>query len=64
MIFEDDMPQKTGHKPKLLDDMSVAELEDYVSDLKAEILRVEAEISKKQTHAQTAAALFGKNNAK
>lgn len=58
-MFDDDLEPKTK-KPKLrnLDNMSVEELKDYIEDMKAEIVRVEAEITKKQKHMNAAATLF------
>ncbi|MCM2344920.1 MAG: DUF1192 domain-containing protein [Alphaproteobacteria bacterium] len=58
-MFDDDLEPRTK-KTKLrnLDNMSVEELKDYIEDMKAEILRVETEISKKQKHMNAAATLF------
>lgn len=41
-----------------LETLSVAELEQRISALKAEIARVEAELAKKKAHEAAAAALF------
>lgn len=58
-MFDDlDPVRKTGG-PKKLIDMSVGELELYVSDLKNEIIRVEAEIVKKKASKSAADAIFG-----
>lgn len=59
MILEDDSDPKTK-KPKLriLDQLSVPELKDYLQQLKAEILRVETDIQKKEKHKAAADALF------
>jgi uncharacterized small protein (DUF1192 family) len=59
MIFDDDTDPKTRkQKPRSLDALSVPDLRDYVSQLKEEILRVEAEIAKKEKHKAAADALF------
>jgi uncharacterized small protein (DUF1192 family) len=63
MLFDEELPQKGGPaKPKPLANMSIAELETYIVDLKAEIARVETEIGKKKSHAEQAAAFFGKKD--
>jgi uncharacterized small protein (DUF1192 family) len=58
MDFEDLEPQKQSKKPKPLDNMSVADLKDYVAALKAEIARAEAAIEAKQAHLEAMNALF------
>jgi uncharacterized small protein (DUF1192 family) len=58
MDFEDLEPRNKVKKPKPLDDMSVADLKDYVAALQAEILRVEATIKAKQAHLEAMNALF------
>ncbi len=58
MDFEDLEPTKKIKKPKPLDDMSVADLKDYVTALQGEIVRVEAAIKAKQTHMAAMDALF------
>lgn len=60
MIFDDEDTKKPNQGPKVLDDMSIDELKDYIEDLKAEIERVEQEITAKKAHNDAAAALFGK----
>lgn len=59
MLFEDDNDPKT-RQPKLrpLDKYSVAELRDYIVQLKAEIVRTEAELGKKEQHKSAMDALF------
>lgn len=42
-----------------LDEMSVEELKEKIEALKAEIVRCEAEMKKKQDHLNASAALFG-----
>jgi len=60
MAFElDDLdPRNAKKKPLNLDDMSVEDLQEYVSALKAEIERVEAKSKAKQSHASAAASFF------
>jgi len=57
---DDDEP---GPKPRRLQEvrlepLAVAELEDYIGELRAEILRVEAEIGRKRSHRGAADAFF------
>jgi uncharacterized small protein (DUF1192 family) len=59
-MFDDLEPQKQTRKPKLLDDMSIDDLKEYVVNLKAEIARVEAAIKAKQAHMAAMDALFKK----
>lgn len=56
--LEDLDPRNKRTKPVNLDEMSVDALKEYVSNLKAEIERVEAKIKAKQSHASAAAAFF------
>jgi len=58
MDFEDLEPQKQSKKPRPLDNMSVADLKDYVAALQAEIVRVEAAIKAKQAHLEAMNSLF------
>jgi len=44
--------------PKNLEPMAVAELEDYIERLKAEIARAEAQIQAKKSQQKGAASLF------
>lgn len=60
MLLEEDDPKKPNNQPKVLDNLSVDELEEYIEDLKAEISRVEKEIKQKKGHNAAAEALFGK----
>lgn len=60
-MFNEDLPKKKPAEfPRNLVDMSVAELEEYIAALKAEILRVEADRDKKRA-SQTAANAFFKS---
>lgn len=58
MLEEDMLPQKQTAKLKNLTDMSIAELEQYIEDMKTEIIRVEADIVKKRAVKDAAASLF------
>lgn len=60
MFFEDDLPRKarTLLIPPILDTLSVAELEAYITDLNAEIERVKADIAKKQAHMKAVEGIF------
>ena len=62
MAFEtDDLePLKKKSPPRNLDPMSVEELREYITTLKAEIARVEEKIKAKQSHASAAASFFKK----
>jgi uncharacterized small protein (DUF1192 family) len=61
MFSDDDLDPKTKRlKPRRLDDMSAPELQDYVDSLKAEILRAEADMAKKEKSRASADAIFGK----
>jgi len=61
VLLEDDNPRSTAAppKPKNLDFMSVAELQEYMGRLEVEIQRVQAEITKKSSSRAAAEALFG-----
>ena len=60
MVFDDDLqPKKKTEKVyRVLDDLSVEELEEYIAEMRAEITRVEAEIKAKTKHRSAADALF------
>ena len=60
MIEEEDGPvRKRVRLEKLvLDTLGIAELRDYIDELKAEIARVEADIDRKQGHRSAADAFF------
>ena len=59
MIFNEDTDPKTKRqKLRPLDNMSVPDLKEYAEQLKAEILRAEAEIQKKEKHKNAADAIF------
>ncbi len=58
MEDEDLEPQRTKPAKPPLDDLSIAELEAYIEDLEGEILRVRAEIDKKDSHRKSVEGLF------
>ncbi len=53
-------PKKQKPKPRDLEGLGVAELQDYIADLEAEIARARAAIAKKQDHRSGAEAFFKK----
>jgi uncharacterized small protein (DUF1192 family) len=60
---DDDTPlggKKRTFEPKVLESLSIAELEAYIIDLKGEILRTEATIAAKRNVRAGADSLFGK----
>jgi uncharacterized small protein (DUF1192 family) len=58
-MFDDDRPKpKTQPFPRNLVDMSVAELQEYIGELQAEITRTEADIAKKKASQAAAASVF------
>lgn len=58
-MFDDELePKKKGAKPVNLEPLSVDELLKRVDDLKAEIVRTEAEITKKKAYASAASTFF------
>ncbi len=60
-MFDDDLDPKTKRpKPRALDKMSVDDLKLYITDLKNEIIRVEADMAKKEAHKDAVSSLFKK----
>lgn len=58
-MFEDDLdPRKPKKTLKSLDSYSINELKDYIDNLKAEIIRAEQEITKKEAHKNAASSFF------
>lgn len=57
-MFDDLEPQKKTAKPVNLEPLSVDELMARVAELKAEIIRTEAEIAKKKAYANAASSFF------
>jgi len=58
MDEEDLLPQRQKPKPKDLTLLGIAELQEYIAGLEAEIARARAEIGAKQTQRTGAEALF------
>ena len=58
MDLDDLEPRNRPPQKKNLDVMSLDELDDYIAELKAEIARVEQEISKKKEHRDSADSIF------
>ena len=56
MFFDDLEPQKKAPAQKNLENLGVAELEAYIEELKAEIVRTEKEIVKKKAIRDRAAS--------
>lgn len=58
-MFEDlPRPKKNDSFPRNLVDMSIQELQEYIQDMKVEIARVEADITKKKASIEAAASIF------
>lgn len=59
-MFDDELPnaKKTGEFPRNLESMSIAELDEYVSELEAEIERVKGDATKKKASHEAAASIF------
>jgi len=58
MDFEELEPKAAKKTPRNLEPMAIAELEEYIEKLKAEIARVEAQIAAKKKQQTGAASLF------
>jgi len=60
MAEEEDLPvrKRTRLEKLVLDNLGIAEMRDYIDELRAEILRVEADIGRKQGHRSAADAFF------
>jgi uncharacterized small protein (DUF1192 family) len=60
MAREDDEPltKRRRLEPLLLDSLGIEELRSYVDELRAEIVRVEADIGRKGSHRSAADAFF------
>ncbi len=60
MDIDDLEPRKPKPQAKNLEPMSIAELNDYIGELEAEIARVRADIAKKAAHRAGVEGLFKK----
>ena len=58
MDLEELEPRKTQPKKKNLEVMSLADLEEYITELEAEIERARREIAGKRDHRSSADAFF------
>ena len=59
MFSDDDLDPKTKKaRPRVLDNLSTLELREYIAQLQAEIVRVEADMQKKEKHRAALDALF------
>jgi uncharacterized small protein (DUF1192 family) len=58
MDTDDLEPQRIKPAKPVLDDLSIEELGAYIADLESEILRVRAEIDKKDSHRKNVEGLF------
>lgn len=59
MDEEDFLPTpKPKFQPKVLDDLSIHELNDYIGELEGEISRVRQDIAAKETHRQNIDSIF------
>jgi uncharacterized small protein (DUF1192 family) len=58
-MFDDEIEaQKKKPALKLLDKLSIDELEAYIVELRGEITRTEGEIARKKAHASAASSFF------
>jgi len=60
MAREEDEPltKRRRLEPFLLDSLGIEELRNYIDELRSEIVRVEADISRKSSHRSAADAFF------
>ena len=62
MAQDEDAPRSRQRlDPPVLDTFGITELHGYIEELKTEIMRVEAEISRKISHRTAAATFFKKS---
>ncbi|MGH1403472.1 MAG: DUF1192 domain-containing protein [Alphaproteobacteria bacterium] len=58
-MFDDDLPKpKTFEFPRNLENMSISDLNDYISALREEIQRVEVDIDRKKKSQESAHSVF------
>jgi uncharacterized small protein (DUF1192 family) len=55
---EEPMPKRRRLDPLLLDSLGIDELRSYITELQAEIARVEQDINRKSSHRSAADAFF------
>lgn len=58
MLEEDFLPQKKKPQLRNLDPLSIEELQQYIEEMKIEIVRVEERIKSKQASAEAANLFF------
>ena len=59
VMFDEELPKlKTAEFPRNLENMSVDELSDYITELKEEITRVEEDMAKKKASSDAADSIF------
>ena len=58
MDAEDLEPRKKKVQLRDLEPLSIAELEDYITEMRTEIARVESKIAAKKSHLAGASSLF------
>ena len=60
MAHDEDAPPRTHRRLELLvlDSLGIEELHAYIDELKGEIVRVEADITRKSSHRNAADAFF------
>lgn len=57
-MFDEEDVRKKPPQPKDLEPFSLDELDEYIAQLKAEIIRTEAEIKRKKAHMDAASSVF------
>ncbi|MGB0576577.1 MAG: DUF1192 family protein [Alphaproteobacteria bacterium] len=60
MDDEDDIVRPKDWTQRDIETLSIEQLEEYISELKAEITRVQTDIAAKKSHASAAEAFFKK----
>ena len=60
MAEEDELPVRKRHRLEklVLDTLGIEEMRDYIAELREEVVRVEADIARKQSHRGAAEAFF------
>ena len=58
--MEDDLPRTRRVELRMLDPLGIAELQDYIAELRAEITRTQAAIWQRQSQQDVAESFFRK----
>ncbi len=58
--MDDELPRTRRVEPRVLDPLGLAELREYIDELRGEIARVEAAIGRKQAQQGVAESFFRK----